>query len=136
MRERRETLAQQGLAGAISRMAYTEQELSRAEDDLEHARTEQRELASGGGVAAADLQARQAFLERVEAQRRAHVQELRRREAEVAQRDAELTTAAGEHEMLNRLKERRRSEHEREADRREQGVLDEIAAGRFGRSPA
>lgn len=137
LRERRETQAKQDLAGAISRMTATEQDLCRAEETLEHARAQQRELAGPlANVAAGDLLARQAFLERVEAQRRARVNELSQREAEVAQRGAELTVAAGEHEMLNRLKERRRGEHNREADRREQGALDEIATVRFGRSPA
>jgi len=137
LRERRETVAKQDLAGAISRMTATEQDLSRAEQTLEHARAQQRELASPlANVPAGDLLARQAFLERVEGLRRARVNELSQREAEVAQRGAELTVAAGEHEMLVRLKERRRGEHNREADRREQGVLDEIATVRYRRSPA
>jgi flagellar protein FliJ len=137
LRERRETLAKQDLAGAISRMTATEQDLSRAEETLEHARAQQRELASPlASVAGGDLLARQAFLERVEGQRRARASELSQREAEVLQRGAELTVAAGEHEMLNRLKERRRGEHSREADRRERNILDEIATVRFGRSPA
>jgi flagellar export protein FliJ len=51
-------------------------------------------------------------------------------------RDAELVTAASEHEMLERLRERRRGEHIREAARRELGALDEIAAARFRRSSA
>lgn len=38
--------------------------------------------------------------------------------------------------MLNRLRDRHRGEHDREADRREQGVLDEIASNRFRRSTA
>ena len=38
--------------------------------------------------------------------------------------------------MLNRLRERHRGEHDREVARREQDVLDEIAATRFGRSRA
>jgi flagellar biosynthesis chaperone FliJ len=38
--------------------------------------------------------------------------------------------------MLNRLRERRRGEHDREAARREVGALDEIAAARFPRSGA
>ena len=87
-------------------------------------------------ISAAELLARQAFLERVEAQRELHARELEQREAEVADRDAELATAASEHEMLNRLSERHRGEHDREAARHEQGVLDEIAVARFGRSPA
>ena len=44
--------------------------------------------------------------------------ELARSEAEVAERNATLITAAGEHEMLKRLRERRRGEHEREAGAR------------------
>jgi flagellar export protein FliJ len=58
------------------------------------------------------------------------------RVAEVAAPDAELATAASEHEMLNRLRERRRGEHVREADRREQNALDEIAVTRFRRKLA
>jgi flagellar export protein FliJ len=80
--------------------------------------------------------ARQTFLERVEAQRRLRASELQQREAEVARRDAELATAAGEHEMLNRLRERHRGEHNRELARVEQGALDEIAASGFRRSHA
>ena len=38
--------------------------------------------------------------------------------------------------MLNRLRERQRGEHDREAARRESNVLDEIAALRFRRSLA
>ncbi len=62
--------------------------------------------------------------------------ELEQCDADVAARDAELATAASEHEMLNRLSERRRGEHDREAARRELGVLDEIAATRFRGSRA
>ena len=45
------------------------------------------------------------------------------RTGEVADRGAALTVASSEHEMLNRLRERHRTEHKREADRREQGAL-------------
>ena len=38
--------------------------------------------------------------------------------------------------MLNRLRERRRGEHEREAARRESKMLDEMAAARAARSVA
>src|SRR5271155_2925497 len=132
VRERKERLAQRELADAISRRSSTVAELRTVDADLEHARAEQRTASAGAkAVSATDLLARQAFLERVEAQRRVRARELEQREAEVADRDAELTTAAGEHEMLNRLRDRRRGEHEREAARREQGILDEIAVTRF-----
>lgn len=135
VRERKEKLAQRELADAISRHSGTVAELRTADAHLEHAREQQRTIATeADAVSATELLGRQAFLERVEAQRQLRVGEVKQREAEVAARDAELTTAAGEHEMLNRLRERHRGEHIREADRREQGALDEIAASRFGRS--
>jgi flagellar export protein FliJ len=137
VRERKEKLAQRDLADAILRRSGSVAELRAADAHLEHAREQQRTGAGDAeAVSATDLQVRQAFLERVEAQRRLRASELQQRETEVAERDAELATAASEHEMLNRLRERHRGEHVREAARREQGDLDEIAATRFRRSPA
>jgi flagellar protein FliJ len=137
VRERKEKLAQRELADAISRRSSTVAELRTADADVEHARAEQRSVsAERGAVSATDLLARQAFLERVEAQRGLRTRELQQREAEVAERDAELASAASEHEMLNRLSERRRGEHDREAARRELVDLDEIAVTRFRGSPA
>ena len=136
VRERKEKLAKQELAEAISRRSSTEADLRSSDADLEHARAEQRTAAEPRTVSATDLLARQAFVERIEAQRGVHAHALKQREAEVADRDAKLAAAASEHEMLNRLRERRRGEHNREAARREQGVLDEITATRFGRSSA
>ena len=137
VRERREKLAKQQLAEAISRRSSTQAELRTADAHLEHARAEQRTATSEPtAVSATDLLARQVFLERVEAQRHQRADELRQREAEVADRDARLATAASEHEMLKRLRERQRGEHDREAARHERNALDEIAAARFGRSSA
>ena|ERR1700728_721192 len=137
VRERAEDLAKQELAQAISRRSDTEAELRAAEVQLERAHIEQRaDTAEAGTLGSEELLARQAFLERVEAQRGTHASELRQREEEVADRDAQLTTAAAQHEMLKRLRERQRVEHERQEASREQGALDEIAASRFGRSVA
>ncbi len=137
VRERKEKLAEQELAKAIQLRMSTESELRSVEENLQAAHVEQRSVtAESTTIDATELIARQAFLERIEAQRRAHTNELHQRESEVADRGVELTAAASEHEMLKRLKERHRSEHEREAARREGNMLDEIAAVRFGRSPA
>ncbi len=137
VRERKEKLAQRELADALSRRSSTVADLHAADAHLEHARAEQRTVAAEPkAVSATDLLARQAFLERVEAQRRMRATELQQREAEVAERDAELATAASEHEMLNRLRERHRGEHDREEARRERNTLDEIAVMRFRRSRA
>jgi flagellar protein FliJ len=136
VRARSETIAKQELARAVSQLSSTQADLRAAEADLEHARFEQRSAASEPGtIASTDLLARQAFLERAEAKRRAQELELARREGEVADRDAQLSTASSEHEMLNRLRERHRGEHDREAARRERNTLDEIATVRFGRTP-
>jgi flagellar export protein FliJ len=136
VREGKKKLAQQQLAEAISRRSSTEADLHTVDANLEQARAEQRTVAAEpSAVSSTELLARQAFLERVEGQRGLCARELEQREAEVADRDAKLTSAAGEHEMLNRLRERHRGEHAREAARRERNVLDEIAAARLGRSP-
>jgi flagellar export protein FliJ len=135
VRERKEKLAQRELADALSRRSSTVAELRAVDQSLEHARATQRMVSTGSSaVSAADLLAGQAYLERVEAQRRVRAHELAQREAEVAERDAELATAASEHEMLNRLRERYRGEHDREAARHERNTLDEIAVTRFRRS--
>ncbi|HEX3517453.1 MAG TPA: flagellar export protein FliJ [Solirubrobacteraceae bacterium] len=137
VRERKEKLAQQELARAISARSLTEAELQSAELRIERAHGEQRAVASGPTtMSSGELLARQTFLERVEAQRTVTELELRQREREVDDRGAELTLAAGEHEMLNRLRDRHRGEHDRDMARRELGVLDEIATMRVGRSSA
>ena len=135
VRERKEQLAQQELASALARRSSTEAELRAVEANLEHARAEQRSASSQSGTfSATEMLARQAFLERIEAQRGVRARELSQRDTEVADSDAKLANAASEHEMLNRLKERHRGEHDREIARREQGAIDEIAVTRFGRS--
>lgn len=137
MRERKESVAKQQLAAAISLRSSTEADLATTDADLEHARAEQRTLAAEHKpVSATDMLAHQAFLERIEAQRGVRARELEQREADVADRGAKLLTAASEHEMLKRLRERQRGEHDREAARSERYALDEIAATRFGRSTA
>jgi flagellar export protein FliJ len=137
VRERKEKLAQRELADAISLRTSSEAQLRSADATLERARQQQRTaLAERDAVSATDLLGRQAFLERVEAQRVLRANDLQQRDAEVAVRDAQLASAASEHEMLNRLRERHRGEHALELARREQGDLDEIAASRFRGSHA
>jgi flagellar FliJ protein len=137
LRERREDLAKQALADAITQMSCSQQRLRTVEEHLEQARAEQRLNADGAPpLSALELQNRQAFIERVELQRREGAHELRHHEAQVADRGADLGSAAREREMLERLKERQREEHARETRRRESSALDEIAIDRFRRSAA
>ena len=72
VRERKEKLAQRELADAISRRSEQRRRSCAAADaHLEHARQQQRSVtAEREAVSATDLLGRQAFLERVEAQRR------------------------------------------------------------------
>lgn len=137
VRERKEQLAQEQLAHSLSRLSDSQAGVRGAEAELQRALEEQRRLAgTGDPVGGDELMARQAFVERVEQQRRRSELELERSEADVADRSAKLVTAASEHEMLIRLRERRRGEHEREQARQESNANDEIAAIRFGRSVA
>lgn len=77
MRERKEKLAQRELADALTRRSSSVAELRSADAHLEHALEEQRTVAGEReAVSATDLVARQAFLERVEAQRRLRAREL------------------------------------------------------------
>jgi flagellar protein FliJ len=137
LRERTEDLARQDLARAIARLTSSQDRLRAVDAHLEEIRTKQR-LATGEAVTVngAELVAHQAFVEHIEAQRTMGMRELERHESDVADCDAELGNAAREHQMLERLKERRRSEHEREAARRESNLLDELASDRSRRSVA
>jgi flagellar protein FliJ len=137
LRERNEDLARQELAKAVSRLSGSRDHLGEVDAHLERVRARQRRVADEStNVSAGELLAQQAFAEHVETQRTIGVRELEQREAEVADRDAELGHAAREHQMLERLKERRRLEHEQETERRESNLLDEIGTARTRRSAA
>ncbi len=137
LRQRKEGLARLELARALSERAGSEDRLRRVEADLERAHTDQRHAVTGGqDPTAAELLARQAFVEHVEAQRMMGMRDLERHDADVAARGVQLGRAAREREILERLKERRRAEHEREAGRREGALLDEMALEGHRRSAA
>ncbi len=137
LRERREDLARLALAEAIVQRTSSLDRLRTVEAHLEHARSQQRLVTDAStAVSAAELQARQTFVEHVEAQRVAGARELALHDSQVAERDAELGEVAREREMLERLKERHRVEHRREHERHEGIALDEIAIDRFRRSAA
>ena len=137
LRERREDLARQALAQALTQRSDSQARLDTVEAHLERARAEQRSATGPAATAtAAELQARQAFVEHVEAQRLDGATSWRTTTARSPSATSDLGHAAREHEMLERLKERHRAEHIRELARRESGALDEIALDRFRRSAA
>ena len=87
-------------------------------------------------TSALELMGRQAYLERSERAHRATQEDLHRREQALIQRRRELTDAARDRQALERLKERRRNDHEREQARIEATTLDEIALNGFRRRAA
>jgi flagellar FliJ protein len=135
LRERREDAAKEELAGAMLRHRRSEEEVHAAAERIASARAAQVD-ATHTAISATDLMARQAYLERAERAHQATRQDLQRRELELAQRREALTQAAQDRQALERLKENRRAEHEREVARQEGLMLDEIAINGYRRNAA
>ena len=135
LRERTEDAAKQELAGALAQHRAYEEQLEAAADRVAQARAAQTETSTLRS-SAADLLARQAYLERSELAHNASRLDLNRHKLEVAERREALTQAARDRQALERLKENRRAEHEREVARREGLMLDEIAINNFRRRAA
>jgi flagellar protein FliJ len=83
-------------------------------------------LARSSGM---DLIAAQAFIERAERTRREAALDLDRQEAEVAARRVALQAAARDRQVMDKLEQRQRADHDREWARKAQGALDEVALG-------
>ncbi|MGA2011401.1 MAG: flagellar export protein FliJ [Solirubrobacteraceae bacterium] len=132
LRERSEDAAKEALAGAMAARAHTEREVEAAAQRIARAREAQLQAATVP-TDAMDLLARQRYLERSERAHRASQEDLGRRDDLLARRREELTVAARDRQALERLKENRRSDHERELARRESIALDEIAINGFRR---
>jgi flagellar FliJ protein len=135
LRERKEDLAKQELAGAMALQHRCELELLDAEQRIAGARAAQLDAARLPS-SATNLRAHQAYLERTERVQRATRQNLSRHELEVTGRRDLLRLAARDRQALERLKERRRSEHQFEIARLDGLELDDMVTNRFERSAA
>jgi flagellar export protein FliJ len=135
LRERREDVAKEELAGAMVAHRLSEENEQAAADHVAQAQTEQRNGATAP-TSATELLARQAYLERSEQTHLATRRDLHRHELELNHRREALTLAAIDRQALERLKENRRADHEREAARREGLMLDEMAINGFRRRAA
>jgi flagellar FliJ protein len=135
LRERTEDQAKEALAGAMQDRLRSEREAEEAAERVARARAAQLDAATLP-TSAHDLIARQAYLERSEQAHRMSRDVLGRSEAQVEQRRLALTEAARDRQALERLKEHRRQDHEREAARVESATLDEIAINGFRRRAA
>jgi flagellar FliJ protein len=135
LRERHEDAAMQALAGAMQDQLRSERSVREAAEAVLGAQRAQRN-ASNTPMSAQDLLARQAWLERSEVAHQASQELLGRSELAVQERRAALTEAARDRQALERLKETRRSDHEREVARQETIALDEIALNNYRRRAA
>ncbi len=133
LRERKEETAKHALGVAMAHHARGEQALRTIEHRLASARAAKLD-ASARPTTSIDLLAHQAYLERTEAARLVTRDDLARRALELTRRRDALTSASRDRQALERLKEHRREEHDREAARQEGLVLDEIAITRFRQS--
>ncbi|HEX3690093.1 MAG TPA: flagellar export protein FliJ [Solirubrobacteraceae bacterium] len=135
LRERAEDEAKEAFAGAMMERVRSEQEMDDAAQRVAQARDSQLHAAAAP-ISATELMARQAYLERSERAHQASKDDLNRRDQVVEQRREELTEAARDRQALERLKENRRIEFQREQARIEAADLDEIALNGFRRRAA
>jgi flagellar FliJ protein len=129
LRERVEERAREDLARELQLRLRGEALLRQATSAASAARETGRGAVQRAGASGADLLAVQAFIERVESDRRDAVHDLHRQDAEVEARREALTAAARDRQAIDRLRERRRADHNRTVARNAQNALDEIALG-------
>jgi flagellar protein FliJ len=129
LRERAEERAREDLAHELRLRLRGEALLNEATQAASAAREAGRGAAMRSGASGADLLAAQAYIERAEQSRRAASLDLDRQDLEVAARREALAAAARDRQAIDRLKERRQAEHDREWARRSQVALDEVALG-------
>jgi flagellar FliJ protein len=126
LRERAEERAQEDLATEL-RLRLRGEAMLMAATNAASAAVETARNVTHAPASAGDLIAAQAYIERAQRSRHEAALDLDRRDAEVAARRAALQAAARERQVMDKLEERQRADHEREWARRTQGDLDEIA---------
>ena len=126
LRERAEERAREALSAELRVRAEGEAMLRHATDAVGTARDAGRAV-SGGRVSAVDFMTAQNYLERAERTRVEASLELDRRDAEVAAKRQHLAAAARDRQAIDKLKQRRKAEHDAEWARKSQNTLDELA---------
>lgn len=125
MRVRAEEQAREKLADELNHRMRGEAMLRRAVEQAAAARETHRSTATRG-TSGSELLAAQAWTERAHRHQQEAALDLDRRDTEVAARREALVHAARERQSIDKLAERRRSEHDRAWAHRSQGELDEI----------
>lgn len=129
LRRQAERGAQEELAGALGRQTTEERSLGQVDETIEAARERFRNVASGDADSRPgdDLAATNAYLERLAGRRAVAVRDLNLSRGEVDRKRSSLELAARERQALDRLRDRRRAEHDREMGRAEGAQNDELA---------
>jgi flagellar protein FliJ len=136
LRERAEERAREELATELRAREQGAAMLEQATYALDAAREAGRDAVGSGRVSATNLVHAQAYLERREQVRVEAMLDLDRQDAEVAQRRRLLAAAARDRQAIERLKERRKAEHDAEWSLKIANQLDELALGVFRRGGA
>jgi flagellar FliJ protein len=129
LRERAEERAREELSAELRTRDELSAALDAAEQAVVTARAGTRDAVAAGRVAVTELLGRQAFIERREQLRAEASLNLDRQEAEVAVARERLAAAARDRQAIDKLKERRKAEHEAEWALKIQNQLDELALG-------
>jgi flagellar protein FliJ len=124
VRAHEEDVAREAFAASLSVRARGVALLADARERAAAAR--EQAVTDASPRSGADLIAAQAWLERVQRSEEQAALDLDRRDADLAQRRAALTTAGQRRQALERLKDRQREAHRLQANRREARALDEI----------
>jgi flagellar protein FliJ len=127
LRERAEERAREALSTELRAREELAAALERADEAVDCARAATRDAVTGGRVTSADLRGLQTFIERREQLRAEASLDLDRQEAEVAVSRERLAAAARDRQAIDKLKERRKAEHEAEWALKIQNQLDELA---------
>jgi flagellar FliJ protein len=128
LREQAELNAMKELADELVREAALRSEAEAAATRLAAARAMPQAVASGP-----ELRAQQMFMERREREVQAAHEQVGLQEQQVELHRAHLEVASREREVLERLKDRRRTEHERAAAAAEQAHVAELTLARYRR---
>jgi flagellar protein FliJ len=126
LREQHQQQAQQHLANELVLRDQRARELDDAARRVDRALNDAAP-SPGASATAQQLAARQAWVERVQREQDSARDGLARQETQVAAGRERLQIASRDREVLERLRARRLSAHEREAARRDEATLGEVA---------
>jgi flagellar FliJ protein len=130
-----EDQAKERFAASLNARVRGEAVLRAAEQRLRDAQTDPI-ATTFGPLTGATLVSRQAWVERLEHDRADAKLRMSAHEAELQRRRAELTSASQARQVLDQLKQRQREAHRLEAERVENGELDEMALQMHARKQA